>query len=251
MTSLPDSFLRGHIAHRALHDRQDGRPENSLAAIQAAVDLGVAIELDVQPSADGQAMVFHDDTLDRLTAETGPIDARTADELTLIPLLGGHEGIPTLPQVLALVDGRVPLLIEVKDRDGQMGPNIGGLEDATLAALAGYSGDVALMSFNPNSVAYLAAQAPHIPRGIVTSAYSDAHWPELTPETRAHLAAVPDLDRTKAAFISHEVGALTMPRVAEIKAQGLPILCWTVRSAEQEAQARQIADAVTFEGYLP
>ena len=251
MTALPDSFLQGHIAHRGLHDRASGRPENSIAAFRAAMELGIAIELDVQPSADGLAMAFHDENLDRLTNHTGPVHVHSAADLGRMALRGGAEGIPTLAQVLDLVAGRVPLLIEIKDRDGDMGPSVGPLEDAVLAALRGYAGDVALMSFNPHSVAYLAERAPDIARGLVTSAYLPEHWPELTDATRRRLAEIPDLDRVGAAFISHEVAALDMPRVAQIKASGLPILCWTVRSAEQEAVARKVADAVTFEGYLP
>ncbi|UWQ18508.1 glycerophosphodiester phosphodiesterase family protein [Jannaschia sp. M317] len=251
MTRLPDSFLAGPIAHRGLHDRADGRPENSLAAFRAAIALGVGIELDVQPSAEGTAMVFHDDTLDRLTAATGPIAARPKAELSALPLTGGREGIPTLDKVLTLVAGQVPLLIEIKDQDGDMGPDVGRLERDVARALDGYAGDVALMSFNPHSVAALARLCPSRARGLVTSAYEARHWPDLSETTRTHLREIPDLDRVAAGFISHEVAALTMPRVAEIKRAGLPVLCWTVRSRAQEAQARQIADTVTFEGYLP
>jgi len=251
MIPLPASFLAGHIAHRGLHDRAAGRPETSLAAFRAAVDLGVGIELDVQPSKDGEAMAFHDYDLARLTGRAGAVDDLSARALGKTPLLGGDEGVPTLRAALAMIAGRVPVLIEVKDRDGDMGPGIGPLEDAVIDALSGYDGDVALMSFNPHSVAHMAARAPHLPRGLTTSNFAAQHWPELSPATRTRLAAIPDLDRVGGAFISHQVDALDMPRVAEIKASGLPILCWTVRSKAQEAVAREIADAVTFEGYLP
>ncbi|WGH77450.1 glycerophosphodiester phosphodiesterase family protein [Jannaschia ovalis] len=249
--SLPPGFLAGPIAHRALHDRAAGRPENSRAAIRAALARGLAIEIDVQISADGVAMVFHDDRLDRLTAVQGPVDARDAAALGRIRLTGGDEGIPTLREVLALVAGRVPLLIEVKDRDGAMGPGIGPLEDAVIADLAGYDGPVAVMSFNPHSVDHIRRHAPHLPRGLVTSAYHAQHWPGLSDATRARLRAMPDLDRIGAQFISHEAADLASPHVARAKAAGLPVLCWTVRSAAQAAEARRIADQVTFEGYLP
>ncbi|MGB3555508.1 MAG: glycerophosphodiester phosphodiesterase family protein [Jannaschia sp.] len=251
MIRLPDRFLAGPIAHRGLHDRASGRPENSIAAFRAAMDRGLAIELDVQPSLDGVAMAFHDDLLDRLTDTTGPVSARSAEELAAIPLRDGTAGVPTLADVLSLVAGRVPLLVEVKDRDGAMGPNIGPLEDAVAAALRSYSGEVALMSFNPHSVAHLAIAAPHLPRGIVTSAFDPGHWPDLPRATRNRLAAIPDTDRTGASFISHEVAALNAPRVAELKAAGLSILCWTVRSPDQAREAMRIADQITFEGYLP
>lgn len=247
--SLPPSLLARPIAHRGLHG--PGAPENSLAAFRAAIDHGYGIELDVQPSADGVAMAFHDADLNRLTDRTGPIDAHPADELTRTPLRGSEEAIPRLKDVLDLVAGRAPLFIEIKDRDGAMGPDIGHLEDATIDALKDYHGDVALMSFNPHSIAHIAAKAPHLPRGLVTAAFDPDHWPDLDQQTRAHLRQIPDLARTGAQFISHDARDLTSPRVAQIKAQGLPILTWTIRSAAQDIDARKVADNVTFEGYLP
>ncbi|MFY0647221.1 MAG: glycerophosphodiester phosphodiesterase family protein [Sulfitobacter geojensis] len=236
------------LAHRALHDVNAGRPENSRAAIRAAIDAGYGIEIDVQLSADDAAMVFHDYALDRLTDQTGPIRLRGADDLAKIPLKGGDEGIPDLPEVLALVAGQVPLVIELKDQDGAMGPNIGALEQATADAVATYAGPLAVMSFNPNSVARMAELLPEVPRGIVTSAYRYADWP-LSRATCDHLRDIPDYDRAQACFISHEVGDLSAPRVAALKAQGAMICCWTVRSAAQEAEARKLADNITFEGY--
>lgn len=249
--TLPDGFLRGHIAHRALHDRAAGRPENSRAAIRAALAHDLAVEIDIQPSADGVAMVFHDDRLDRLTDATGPVAARPAAELGAITLRDSDEGIPTLTEVLDLIAGRVPLLIEVKDQDGAMGPAIGPLEDAVIAALTGYDGPVAVMSFNPHSVDHMRRHAPDLPRGLVTSAYRAEHWPDLPAAVRDRLRTMPDLDRIQAQFISHEAADLDSPHVARARAAGLAILCWTVRSPEAEARARRIADAVTFEGYLP
>jgi glycerophosphoryl diester phosphodiesterase len=248
--TLPTSFLARPIAHRALHDRKAGRVENSIAAIKAAIGAGYGIEIDVQLSSDGHAMVFHDDTLDRLTAQSGPVRARSRAQLEQIALKDDAGTIPALEDVLALVGGQVPLLIEIKDQDGNMGPNVGPLEEATCKALADYKGDVALMSFNPHSMAACQTLAPAIPRGLVTSAYVAMFWPELTPEVCDRLRDIPDYDRVGACFISHEAFDLDRPRVAEIKATGAPILCWTIRSAIEETKARQIADNVTFEGYL-
>jgi glycerophosphoryl diester phosphodiesterase len=248
--TLPASFLTRPITHRALHDRKAGRVENSLKSIKAAIDAGYGIEMDVQLSRDGHAMVFHDDLLDRLTAETGPVRGRTRAELETIPLKDDGGTIPALDTVLALVAGRVPLLIEIKDQDGAMGPDIGPLEQATCAALAGYTGDVALMSFNPHAVAACAELAPKVPRGLTTSAYEGQFWPEVPAATRDILRDIPDYDRVGACFISHEAADLDRPRVAELKARGATILCWTIRSATAEAKAREIVDNVTFEGYL-
>lgn len=248
--SLPDALLKSPIAHRALHDVSAGRPENSRAAIQAAIKARFGIEIDLQLSRDNQAMVFHDYDLGRLTAESGPIRQRDAADLQQIALKHGDgETIPTLTEVLKLVDGRAPLLIELKDQDGAMGPDIGLLEAATVAALADYKGTVAVMSFNPHSVAEMARLAPHIPRGIVTESYDPCDVP-LTAKTCDTLREIPDFDRVGAGFISHEVTDLTRPRVVELRRRGVPVLCWTVRSPQSDTEARRNADNVTFEGYL-
>lgn len=247
---LPESFLRLPIAHRALHDRAAGRIENSPSAIKAAVAAGYGIEIDLQLSSDGVPMVFHDEDLDRLTDETGPLNTHSAAELGRIRLKDSTDTIPTLAQVLTPIGGKVPLLIEIKDQTRIMAPTDGKLEAATVAALSGYTGDVALMSFNPHSVAHMARLAPHLPRGITTSAYNPDDWAPLPPDVCNHLRSIPDYDDTGSSFISHEGRDLARPRVSDLKARGAAILCWTVRSAADEALARRVADNVTFEGYL-
>jgi len=247
---LPASFFARPITHRALHDRKAGRVENSVKSIQAALDAGYGIEIDVQLTSDGHAMVFHDDLLDRLTAETGPVRTRTRAALEAITLTDDGGTIQSLETVLGMVAGQVPLMIEIKDQDGAMGPDVGQLEAATCTALQNYAGDVALMSFNPHAVAVCAKLAPRIPRGIVTSSYQAVFWPEVPAATRDTLREIPDYDRVGACFISHEATDLDRPRVAELKAQGAHIFTWTIRSAKAEADARRIVDNVTFEGYL-
>ncbi len=246
--TLPRVFYDVPLAHRALHDVTDGRPENSIAAIEAAIAAGYGVEVDVQLSRDNAAMVFHDYALDRLTGETGLVNQRSASALRDLQLSGGDEGIPTLPEALEIIAGQVPLVVEIKDQDGGMGRDIGPLEEATARALQGYAGPVAVMSFNPHSVAKMAELLPDVPRGIVTSAYDYDDWP-LPRATCDCLRGIPDYDRTGSCFISHEAHDLMRPRVAEIKAQGAMICCWTVRSAAQEAEARKVADNITFEGY--
>jgi len=250
--SLPAAFLDRPIAHRGFHDLAAGRPENSREAALAAVERGYGIELDLQLSRDGAAMVFHDYDLRRLTGAEGPIRQRDAADLAALPLTGGESGIPRLEDFLALVAGRVPLLIELKDQDGQMGAaGIGPLERATAAALEGYDGAAAVMSFNPHSVALMARLAPDRPRGITTSAYRAEDWGLLRAPVRDRLRDIPDYAETGACFISHEASDLARPRVAELKRAGAAILCWTIRSPQAEAEARRIADNVTFEGYAP
>lgn len=246
--ALPDAFLKTPLAHRALHD--SARPENSRAAILAAIEAGYGIEIDLQLTADGQAMVFHDYDLSRLTDQRGALRQLTAAEAMAVPLKhSAGEGIPSFAEVLELVDGRVPLLVELKDQDGAMGPDVGALEAATAAALEGYQGPVAVMSFNSHSMAEMARLAPQVARGLVTSAYDPADWP-LSAATCDHLREIPDFDRVGASFISHQASDLDRARVAELKAAGAAILCWTIRSPAAEAEARQVADNVTFEGYM-
>ena len=130
-----------------------------------------------------------------------------------------------------------------------MGPDVGPLEAAVAADLAGYGGPVAMMSFNPHSVAAFGAAAPDVARGLTSCAFVPEDWPPLTERTLTGLRGMPDIDRIGATFISHDARDLANPRVADLKARGMPVLCWTIRSSEAETQAREVADNVTFEGY--
>lgn len=247
---LPQAFLGTPIAHRALHDVTDGRPENSRAAIRAAIAAGYGIEIDLQLSADVQALVFHDYDLRRLTESSGPIRQHSAHELSRISLKHGQdETIPTLPEILQMVRGQIPLLIEIKDQDGGMGGDIGPLEQATANALRGYLGPVAVMSFNPHSVARMAQLAPDLPRGLVTGGFDPSEWP-IPVTTCDRLRKISDFVTSGASFISHDKHDLASARVAELRKAGTPVLCWTIRSPAEEIEARQFADNVTFEGYL-
>ncbi len=245
---LPQAFLRAPIAHRALHDAARRRIENSASAIRAARAAGYGIEIDLQLSSDGVPMVFHDETLDRLTAEQGPVNTRTAAELTRIKLTRSDDTIPTLSQALALVGGAVPLLIELKDQSLTLSATDGRLENATAFELELYSGPVALMSFNPHSIGQMSEILPQVPRGLTTSAYGD-DWAPVPQATRDRLREIPDYHSTFSSFISHEASDLARPRVADLYSQGAHILCWTIRSADAEAEARKIAQNITFEGY--
>ena len=249
MIALDARLLSQPLAHRGYHDLARGIPENSRAAFKAAIDAGYGIELDVQMSSDHRAMAFHDDDLDRLTPETGPIRSRPAEELAAIPLKGGSETIPTLREVLDLIAGQVPLLVEIKDQDGTLGPDVGLLEQALADDLQGYQGAVAVMSFNPHAVAAFAKAAPDIAVGLVTDPYFAEHWPNVPNDRLAELRAIPDYDRVGASFISHLQADLASPQVAKLKQQGAKILCWTVRSERQERVARKVADNITFESY--
>ena len=249
MICLPSSFLISPIAHRGLHDATSGRMENSPAAITAAINSGYGIEIDVQLSRDGAAIVFHDYHLDRLTGHSGTVAEKSERELSQIILAGSQETIPTLNQMLALVAGQVPLLIEIKDQDGYLGNNVGELEAAVADALQSYKGHIAVMSFNPNAVAVFTELQPQTPVGLVTDCFSAQEWPTLSASMREHLAEISDFDRTGACFISHNQANLQNRAVIRLKTRGVPILCWTVRSPDAEVTARKIANNITFEAY--
>ncbi len=145
----------------------------------------------------------------------------------------------------------MPLLVEVKDQDGALGPGVGRLEEAAATAAAGYDGPLAFMSFNPHSVRALSGLAPDVPRGLVTSAYRPEDWMLVPAPTRVRLRRIPDIEASGAAFISHQGDDLDRARVVELRSQGLPVLCWTIRTPDEEALVRPHSDNITFEGYRP
>lgn len=253
MNRLPEGFLRAPFAHRGLHDRNAGRVENSRAAVEAAAQAGYAVEIDVQLSADGEAMAFHDAALDRLTGETGPLRARSAAELSGIALRdGAGETIPTLAEILDLLGGRVPLVVEVKDQGGAFDARgVGPLERRVAALLSGYDGAVAAMSFNPVSVAALRDAAPGLARGLVAGRAEVFAEDGAPPGRCAALAGLEAFEAVGAAFLSYEARGLPDPRVAALRAKGAGVLCWTIRSVEAAAAVAPHVDAITFEGFLP
>ena len=250
-TRLDPSFYARPFAHRGLHDRAVGRIENSMSAIHAAIDANFGIEIDIQLTRDQVPLVFHDYNLERLTDRGGFIREKDVSELSRVTLTGSDETIPTLSDVLNAVSGKVPLLVEIKDQDMRLGPDVGRIQSAVVHLLADYVGPVAVMSFNPHAIAAVAEQAPHLCRGLVTDAFLPDEWPTV-PETRLkELAEIPDAKALDVDFVSHDVETLQSDAVSRLKADGLPIFCWTVKSLEQERLARQVADQITFEGFVP
>ncbi|MDT1062841.1 glycerophosphodiester phosphodiesterase family protein [Paracoccus sp. CPCC 101403] len=246
---LHPDFLSLPITHRGLHSA--GLPENSMAAFRAAIAAGYGIECDIQAAADGTPMVFHDDDLPRLTGAEGLVRALGIDTLSMLRLMETDEAIPTLAELLAEVAGRVPLLIEIKDQSLRSTDEIGDLSERVAALVAAYDGPVAVMSFNPHSIAAFHAAAPGVTVGLTTCGYDAEDWPMLDDATREGLAAIADFDRVGASFVSHDRDDLDNPAVTALKARGVPVLTWTIRSPAQEQAARAVADNITFENYLP
>jgi glycerophosphoryl diester phosphodiesterase len=224
-------------AHRGLH--RVGVPENSLAAAAGAIAAGLGIECDVQKSRDGEAMVFHDWELDRLTGEHGPVGTRTASELGAIGLSGNDgERIPALRELLAQVGGRVPLLIEVKSKRERLPAP---LCLAVRRALEGYLGPVAVMSFDPRVSHWFARQAPHVVRGLIVTEENARTFAGLLRRQASLWHARPD-------FLAYDVRDLPSRFAAAQRKRGLPLLTWTVRSAELRERAEKYADAPIAEG---
>lgn len=247
---LNPAFLARPIAHRGLHGA--GVPENSLAAIRAALEAGYPVEMDVQHNADGDPVVFHDYDLERMIGIEGFIADTAREDMLKMRLGKSDEGIPILQEVLREVAGRIPLLIEIKDQDGRLADNLGDLQDRVASALIAYDGPVAVMSFNPEAIVAFSKTAPDIPTGLVTCAFDEDDWPMLDEESRTRLGRLEDFDRVGASFVAHDCADLANPGLAALRARGVPVLTWTIRSPEAEARARaQGADNVTFEEYLP
>ncbi|WP_339951345.1 glycerophosphodiester phosphodiesterase family protein [uncultured Albimonas sp.] len=255
MPALPAGFLDRPIAHRGLHDRAAGVIENSLPAIRAAAAAGYGCEIDLQIASDGEAMCFHDDDLDRLTGATGPVRARPAAELTALALTGAapQARIPNFAQALEAA-GEAPLLVEIKRQADTVG--VGPLESRAAGLIAAHAarggGPVAVMSFDPRAIAWFHANAPQIPRGLVSMDWDrDADGRGLTAEQRADLTGMRMFEASGCGFCSFHWKDLPTPRTRALRETGLPVLCWTTRSPADDAAARPHVDNVTFEGYRP
>jgi glycerophosphoryl diester phosphodiesterase len=237
------------VAHRGLHDRARGIIENMPAAALAAVDGNYSIECDIQLTADGEAMVHHDDALGRLTEGSGALLDMTAAELKAVRFRDTAERMMTLGDLCALVKGRVPLVIEVKSHfDGDR-----KLVKRMAEVLASYSGPAAGMSFDPDQVLALREQVPALPRGIIAQRkYDDDYWKKLTPEQRQGMLHLRHAFRTRPHFVAFWVDQLPAPApwIAR-NVFGLPLLTWTVRTPEQRQRAARYADQMIFEGFRP
>jgi len=235
-SSRPDSSLLAAVpvAHRGLHG--SGRVENSRAAFEAAIAAGHGIELDVQASRDGPAMVFHDSTLDRLTAESGAVAARTAAELSGVMLLGSDDSILPLAKVLRIVAGRVPLLIEVKAPRG----GAAFAARAVGSALEGYRGTVGVMSFNPGVPHWFERHAPEVLRGLVVSEDGKRGLRGRLERFAAVAWAEPD-------FLAYDIRDLPSKLATAARAAGKPVLTWTVRTESDRVRAAAHADQIIHE----
>ena len=237
------------VAHRGLHDRARGVVENMPGAVSAAIAGNFSIEVDVQLSADGEAMVHHDDELGRLTDGTGALRGLTSAQLKQVAFKDTRERMMTLGDLCDLTAGRVALVIEVKSLfDGDR-----KLVKRMAEVLSAYRGPAAGMSFDPDQLIALRELAPKLPRGIVAERhYTAEDWPDASPAQRAEMTHMRHFLRTRPHFVSYGVNDL--PAVAPWITKhvfGLPLLTWTVRTPEQRQRTARYADQMTFEGFVP
>ena len=228
-------------AHRGLH--VPGIPENSPTAFAAAIARGMGIECDVQRSQDGRAMVFHDATLDRMTGEEGRVDARTAAQLGTVQLAGTSDTIPSLRQLLDQIGGKVPVLIEVKSvrTPGGSRGRVTSLCLAVRRELEGYQGPAAVMSFDPRVVRWFADHSPMTVRGLVVT---EKRGKTLAGMIRRRIS----LWHGRPDFLAYDIRDLPSRFALGQRNRGLPLLTWTVRSAEHRERAAEYTDAPIAEG---
>lgn len=247
MTGKSDvSALMGvHYAHRGLHDNKGDAPENSLAAIRKAVENGYGIEFDVQLTRDRIPVVFHDESLKRVCGVEGNVRDYTYEELQQFPLLSSQERIPLLSDVLGAVDGRVPLIIEIKIHENPA--EVCARADELIGA---YKGPYCIESFDPRAVAWYKKNRPQVIRGQLSANFNTPTRREKFKEKLVHhlltnVIARPDF----IAYDHHSKGNLS--RVLCRRVFGMLSVAWTLKSQQELDAAKEDFDLFIFEQFIP
>jgi glycerophosphoryl diester phosphodiesterase len=238
-----DWLVKRPIAHRGLHDFGKNIPENSLAAFEAARDADYPIEMDVRLLCDGAVAVFHDQDLERMTGWAGQIGDQDSISIKSRYLRGTGQTIPLFEDVLELVGGKVPILVELKNFGIP-----GSLESAVAEALLAYDGRYAVQSFNPFSMGWFKVNAPRITRGHLSGSFSGLPLADDLKDTLRNLELV---DVSAPAFVGYDIRCLPFQTVTELRARGLPVLGWTIRTPEELQRAREHCDNYIFEELRP
>ncbi len=233
------------IAHRGLHDIGKGVVENTASAFAAAIARGYAIECDLQLTSDGEAVVFHDDNIDRIAEGNGLVKDFTAARIKALTIRSSQDRVQTLGELLAQVNGQVPLVIELKshwDHDDR-------LARRALEVLKDYSGSYCLMSFDPEVIEAVRRLSPATIRGIVAERATDSYYSSLPLSRQTELRTFSHVARTRPDFVSFYFEELPWAPVTAMRAAGIPVISWTIRSPQQAATARRCSDQITFEGF--
>ncbi|VAW23310.1 Glycerophosphoryl diester phosphodiesterase [hydrothermal vent metagenome] len=253
MSKLSSVFKRP-IAHRGLHDRENGVIENSKSAFAAAMEKNYSIECDLQLSGDGVPMVFHDDLLDRLTNQKGALAKLSAGQLSRIRLSGSKNGdqIQSFAEFLDQIEGKTALVVELKNQtDGRNAE----LATAAVETARAYQGALAFKSFSPILLSQARAVGYNGPLGIIVSRFSANELKDkavkLNAMERFFLRHMLHYPKTRFNFISANHAALKLAAVRIFRQFGFKVMAWTIRSAETERAVTGLADQVVFENYLP
>jgi len=235
------------IAHRGLHDETIGVVENCEKAFAAAIAHNFAIECDLELTKDGEAVVFHDDDIDRLMDGRGAVKNFTTSELKKMSYRQGPDRIQTLAELCEQVAGQVTLVIEIKS----LWDDDFSLTDRAVKVLTGYKGPYALMSFDPTLVTHLAETAPHIIRGITADRATDTYYDALPLTKRSEMQAFSHLSKSRPHFASFNFAELPFGPITAFRAAGHPVITWTIRNEAEALQARLYSDQITFEKFIP
>lgn len=230
-----------YIAHRGLFDNKT-LPENSIPAFEKAVENGFGIETDVQMSKDGVLVVFHDDTLDRMTGVHGKLSDFTFQELREMKLGNTDCKIPTFQEFLTAANG-VNLVVEIKTHE-----KIGEVERKTYNALKNYNGNYCIESFNPFIIRWFKKHAPEVIRGQLSCSY------EGTPFSKLKIWLLSQLKFCKwngSQFIAYDAATLKTNKAVAKWAKKVPILCWTIRSQRELDDLQNYFDNIIFDSFLP
>lgn len=238
---LHDSWLANRlIAHRGLHNKQC--PENTLAAFSRAIEAGYAVEMDVQMTRDGELVVFHDYDLERLTGLKGDIRKVDYSYIKDATILGTDQRIPLFEEFLKHIDGRIPILIEVKHHR-----HIGPVEEKIAALLENYSGEVAVESFNPLIILWFKRHAPKVVRGQLSSNLKEDKLPLWQKFVVWSLLL---LRINGSQFLAYDADNIHRPVILRLKKR-MPVVMWTVRDPKVLEETKGYYDNYMFEGYIP
>jgi glycerophosphoryl diester phosphodiesterase len=245
----PDWLIARPIAHRGLHNRDTGLVENTLGAARAAINHGFSIECDVQLTADGEVIVFHDDEVNRLTTSQGKVASKNLSEIKALRLRNTDDEIPTLNELLDSIASQVPLICEIKSNyDGNM-----MVVERCCDILNQYPGPVAIKSFDPEMVSIVRNLAPNRPRGFIgESSYDDPEWDVLGVSKKEYFVSLRHLSHSEPDFLSWYYKDLAQlgPSLSRWHT-GLPLMTWTIRSKAGSAEYLKLADQIVFENFLP
>jgi glycerophosphoryl diester phosphodiesterase len=233
------------IAHRGLHDFSKGVVENTASAFAAAIARGYAIECDLQLTRDGEAVVFHDDDVERITEGHGLVKDHTAAEMRALRVRNSSDRVQTLAELLSQVKGQVPLVIELKshwDSDER-------LAERAVEELKSYHGPFCLMSFDPDAIAAVRQLAPDMIRGIVAERATDSYYSTLPLSKQTELRTFSHVARTRPDFVSFYFGELPWAPITALRADGMPVITWTIRNPAEAVMAMRCSDQITFEGF--